>query len=358
MPHRCLPEQGDSRGGCILFRCGVALALLLFVLTPPTWAANLAPVPSADIPAPQEIPPPATEAPVPSPPPPSFASNLQDAASAGLIDLSNSIDNFFIDPSVDETFNRTRLRLRGGVDYSKSGGLNFLPRLSLNFDLPNTRRRFNLFFTRDQADEEEKASTALGLGREDEFKFNLKSGLRYIISQGPSHHLQWSIGSKLVPDVEPFTELRGNLIIPLGATWLFQPTQFLFWREDEKFGETTRLDFDYPFNTNSRIRWRFEGTFSQTSDGYNTLIQTSYARQFKMQRGFQMALQTQSRTRPDRDVIVYQATADWRQLIYQDWLFFEAGTRLRFPEDNDYRADPAVSFVLEANFGNFSRPAP
>lgn len=352
MPPPSSPEQFPSR--CSRARPFAVVVLLLVFLAPYSWAAQPAPD-TTDRTAPaQDIALPPDEA-AQTPPLPSLASNLHDAASASLIDLSNRIDAFFVDTSVDETFNRTRLRLRGGVDYSKSGGVSFLPRLSLNFDLPKTRRRFNLFFTRDQADEDERASTALGLGSEDELKFNLKSGLRYIISRGPSHHLQWSIGSKLVPDVEPFTELRGNLIIPMD-NWLFQPTLILFWREAEKFGETTRLDFDYPIGTNSRIRWRFEGTYSQTSDGLISLVETSYSRQFKMQRGFQMALQTQSRTQPDCDVIAYQATVDWRQLIYQDWLFLEAGTRLRFPEDDDYRVDPAVSFVLEANFGNFSRP--
>ncbi|HAD05024.1 MAG TPA: hypothetical protein DCF93_10540 [Desulfuromonas sp.] len=332
---------------------GFFLALLfLFALALPTLAADTVPE-AADETAAAAAPSPAAEP--AATPAPSFTSTMHGSASAALIDLSTRIDTFFVDPNIDETFNRTRLRLRGGVDYSKSDGLSFLPRLSLNFDLPRTRRRFNLFFTRDQAEEEEKASTILGTGGEDELKFNLRSGLRYIISQSPSHNLQWSIGSKLVPEVEPFTELRGNLIIPLD-NWLFRPTQFLFWRENEKFGETTRLDFDYPVGKTARVRWRFEGTFSQSSDGFNTLVETSYARQFKMQRGFQMALRTQSRTRPDHDVVVYQATIDWRQLIYQDWLFFEAGTRLSFPEDDDYMVDPAVSVVLEVNFGNFSRP--
>lgn len=279
---------------------------------------------------------------------------VQEKTTATIFALSNRIDAFFVDRKVDETFNRTRLRLRLGEKYTEGGEYALVQAVRLNLDLPGSREKIGLFFDRERNEEESQTTGSIFNDGDEEVKFSLRAGLRYTIDKGPWHHLQFQLGTRYLPEIRPFSEFRGGLALPLGR-WLFQPTQILFWRDEIGFGETTRLDFDYPLSERSRLRLRNEGTFSESSAGYEYLLTTSYAHQLSPRRGFELALQMSGRTRPDADVVNYGAICTWRQRIHEDWLFVELIPRIDFPEEKNFRATTAVSLIFEANFGNWNR---
>lgn len=279
-----------------------------------------------------------------------LASRFHLAASTQVLALSRGLDRFFFDPVAEQESNETLMRLRLGLQYGNGGELDLLQRVYLRLDLPETERRLHLFLTEfDRDDRSERAGEILA-ERRDEVRLGLNTGLRYVLSGDRAERLQFLVGTRLYPQLDPFIELRGRAVFPAGPVVL-QPSQYLYWRDEVGLGETTVLDTDLPLSASTRLRLRGEGTFSETSPGYAYRISLSYAQQIRMRRGFIVGVEMAAHTRPTREVEHYLASFTWRQLIHAHWLFVEPALQIRFPEADDYRPAPALLLVFEATFG-------
>lgn len=323
-------------------------ALLLTLLQVAGAAGEPAALPSEPAPAAVDEPAAATtDAPIGA-----LADRLHSVASEHVLALSRRLDSFFFDPTTEEQSNETRLRMRLGLRYGEGGEWDFLQRVYLRLDLPETQRRLHLFLYETDRDTNQDRTGELFSERRDEVRLSLNTGLRYVVSGDPDETLQFLIGTRLYPQFDPFVELRGRTTIPVGRLAI-HPAQYLYWRDEIGLGETTILDTDFPLSQSTRLRLRGEGTFSETSPGYAYLVSLSYAQQIRMQRGFIVGVEMLAHTRPEADVEHYLASFTWRQLIHDRWLYFEPAVQVRFPEREGYSPEPALLLIFEATFGNW-----
>lgn len=283
-----------------------------------------------------------------------------------LVSLSENLDSFFPNPD-NRRFDYRRTRLQGqlGLQVDSHGDLFVLQRVSGRVVLPRMQERLSLYFSgsgEDAKGGEEDADSNLFFVptiEDTHFRVGMNTALRFVFTQSDIYLLQNHLGVRLLPMWDPYDEFSGQLRIPLGKSFLWQPGQALFWRESTGFGETSRYDLDYAFGLGAIFRLHQEGTISQESNGYEHGHSLAFLHQLSGERGYAFALEARGETSPIQRMTQYLAAFTWKELIYKDWLYAETGVKLYFKHEEDFEPLPAVFFSVITDFyGKKSSPLP
>jgi hypothetical protein len=274
-----------------------------------------------------------------------------------LVSLSEYLDSFFLNPDNRRfDYRRTRVLAQLGLQVDSNGDLLVLQRLSARIVLPRLEERVSLYFSGEGEDldrtEEEKSTSPFYLPtiESTRVRFGFNTALRFVFTKSDIYLVQNQLGVRFRPSMDPYNELSGQLRIPLGRKFLWQPGQSLYWRESSGFGETTRYDLDYALKPGAIIRLHQEGTLSQETDGFEHLHSLSYLRQLEKERGYIFSLEARGETSPKKQMTQYLVVFAWKELVYKDWLYIETGSKLRFSEEDNFAPVPAVFFSLIADF--------
>jgi len=274
-----------------------------------------------------------------------------------LVSLSEYLDCFFLNPDNRRfDYRRTRVLAQLGLQVDSNGDLLLLQRLSARIVLPRLEERVSLYFSGEGEEldrtEKEKSTSPFYLPtiESSRVRFGFNTALRFVFTKSDIYLLQNQLGVRFRPSLDPYNELSGQLRIPLGRQFLWQPGQILFWRESSGFGETTRYDLDYAFKPGAIIRLHQEGTLSQESNGFQHLHSLSYLRQLKRERGYVLSLEARGETSPKKKMTQYLVVFAWKELVHRDWLYIETGSKLCFSEDDNFAPVPAIFFSLIADF--------
>lgn len=283
-----------------------------------------------------------------------------------VVALSEYLDSYFLEPDSHRfDYRRSRILAQLGLLVDSKGGVVVLQRLRGRIVLPRLEERVSLYFSGEGEDldrsEEEKSTSPFYLPtiESTRVRFGFNTALRFVFTKSDIYLVQNQLGVRFRPSLDPYNELSGQLRIPLGRRFLWQPGQIFFWRESSGLGETTRYDLDYAFKPDAIIRLHQEGTISQESNGYEHLHSLSYLRQLDKDRGYIFALEARGETSPTQRMTQYLIVYTWKELIYKDWLYAETGCRLLFSVDDDFEPVPAIFFSLIADFdGRKGTPQP
>jgi hypothetical protein len=283
-----------------------------------------------------------------------------------LVELSEHLDSFFPNPDNRRfDYRRTRLQAQLGLQVDSNGKFLVLQRISGRIVLPRLEERLSLFISGAGQDltrnEDDQSSNPFFIPTIEatHFRFGLNTALRFVFTESDYYLVQNQLGVRLLPTWDPYDELSGQLRIPLGKDFLWQPGQIFFWRDSSGLGETTRYDLDYALGTDAIVRLHQEGTFSQVSNGYEHLHSLSYLRQLDEKHGYAVVLEARGETRPVQRMTQYLLVFTWRELVYKDWLYTETGCNLRFAQQDSFDPVPALFFSLIADFnGKKSTPRP
>ena len=282
-----------------------------------------------------------------------------------LVALSERLDSFFPNPDNRRfDYRRTRLQAQLGLQVDSNGDVVVLQRLNGRIVLPRMEERLSLFFSGaaedlDRSDEEATNPFFIPTIADTRFRFGFNTALRFVFTESDYYLVQNQLGVRLLPTWDPYDELSGQLRIPLGKNFLWQPGQILFWRESSGFGETTRYDLDYALGHGALVRLHQEGTRSQESNGYEHRHSLAYLQQLSEERGYAVVLEARGETSPIQRMTQYIVVFTWKELIYKDWLYAETGSNLRFAHEESFEPVPALFFSLIADFdGRKSTPPP
>lgn len=282
-----------------------------------------------------------------------------------IVTLSENLDSFFPNPDNRRfDYRRSRILAQLGLQVDSHGDLLVLQRLSGRVVLPRLEERLSLYFSGavdgDGGEEDATANPFYIPTIEDtRFRFGVNTALRFVFTKSDLYLVQNQLGARLLPIWQPYNELSGQLRIPLGRHFLWQPGQSLFWRESSGIGETTRYDLDYDLGHGGLLRLHQEGTLSQESSGYEHLHSLAFLHQLDDSRGYAFVLEAQGETSPLQRITQYLAVFTWKELAYKDWLYVETGTKVLFAREENFEPVPAIFFSLIADFnGKKSTPLP
>lgn len=255
-------------------------------------------------------------------------------------------DNFFGDKrTIDEGRPTSNIRWRNDFRWIEADGVTYRNRIRINLRLPRLSQRLRFIIAGENEEDELDPVFDRGLTRdEDDDDDRLFAGLSYDLRDTSRYKLSLGGGIKISSSLDPFVRLRYRYTYPLGRYSLARLTQTVFWRNDDGFGERTRIDLERMLTPVSMVRWSSSGLYSEESDGLEWDTGMTLFYQLSPKRaasgGFGMA----GITDPNRIVETYAVNLRYRQNIFRPWFFYELRPGVSWPKDDDWNAE--LSFVL------------
>jgi hypothetical protein len=263
-------------------------------------------------------------------------------------DVADRIDRFFVDQRIDENYDRSRLRLRGGYRVADYGDNEPVFNFRLNLWLPRIEERLSLVLAgarneddlRLPDDGDARGDDASGLALR--YFFFERAGIQLNIDGG----VRWHGGG---PD--PLIKLRGRRDWYRGKV-LLRLTGFPFWSLDEGPGAGARFDVDRRFGTDKLGRWRNEVEYSTDgTEGMEFRSDLFFFQTLDDVTGYRLRLGIKGST--DHSSVVQEARLGflYRRLIYSNWLYVLLEPMLRFPQEESWNPAPEALVQLEFLFG-------
>lgn len=254
-------------------------------------------------------------------------------------------DAFFSDKRVEQESDGSKLRIGGFAVVKEHGQLDTDYTFHVQLELPQTEKRFHLFFETladDYLSEEDPdpgdpapKSTVLGsrvdLLRRRKWLFTLKGGVRF----------------RGLPTLVAQARLRKEVLF---KSYLLRFTQYADWALDRGFGERTRFDVDRRLAGDWLARASTEVSWTERTEGVEWKETLSAVRVYDSRWGFQLAAQVRGHDSSALSVDDYRAWITVRRRTRWDWITLIATPLAEFPSERDYRFTPSFRIGLEASF--------
>ena len=257
--------------------------------------------------------------------------------------FANRLDTFLAnDRSLEEDVgNRLRLRLITRVDEDLK--VTFKQRVSLHMELPKLTKRLMLVM-----EELGEGENLQDIKKEENIE-DLDAVFRLLLREKENERLALETGMSFKPAPNPLVRLRYRYNMGFGR-WNFRPTQWIYWKRDEGFGEKTRFDLEKYLFKDDLLRFTEEVVFSEESSGVEFLTAAGYMHALSEISACGLFFNIESHSRPYWEVTNYSLSFTYRRSIYKKWLFFQIEPVLDAPIEEGYRIVPSIYFVIEAVF--------
>lgn len=211
--------------------------------------------------------------------------------------------------------------------YTEADGAQPKARLRLNYELPNLKKRVNLFLGRDDSgdfvrDREEGfaiRSSVFGIETEERWL----AGLGYSPPGKWSERLDFRVGGRLGTAPEAFVQgrLRRNIFLGDRSVWRLRET--VFYENRDGFGSTTSADFDHVLRRTLLFRWGTVGTVSEATDGVDWRSATVLYQNLGSRSAIAWELFLRGSTGADVSLREYGARGIYRRPLNRQWLYGE-----------------------------------
>jgi hypothetical protein len=236
---------------------------------------------------------------------------------------------------------RLRLKVRAPLPNMSNRWDLLLGRLDEEAYITDTESRDNLIHNSGLIDSEQEDTWLLGLGQR---RKNNRSGW------------DWSVGVRLRLPPEPYTRL----------SWLYRKQftldtdlrfrQTFFWRSDEGFGTTSRVDVTHTLGPRNVLRW--EGIARVSEDTEGTRLYYGNTWYHLLQDGSGLSLLAFARAETGRPVELRDAGFEltWRRPFTREWMYLSMGPSLtwpRFHPEDERKLNLGFGLWIEMEFGNW-----
>lgn len=261
------------------------------------------------------------------------------------------------EPDVDNA-RRVSGRVELSALHTEAEGFDPKARIRLRYDLPNLKKRFNVFLGRDDRDDfvQDRGegfairSSVFGLDTEDKWL----AGLGYSPPGRYLSKVDFRVGVRVKSASEIFAQgrWRRNYFVGEKSVWRLRET--VFWENRDGFGSTTSMDLDRVLSQNYVLRWGTVGTFSEATDGVSWRSATLLYHYLGGSKAGAAEIFARGSTGSEVPVREYGARLIYRQAIGKPYFFGTAVAGYTWPRRDD---DPVregstmVGLGVELHFG-------
>ena len=276
-----------------------------------------------------------------------------------VLKTAQGIDNFFSNDRGVWQENKTRVTLRGNVDYIDDAGWDFVPEVKIYLALPGLNDRLRLIMN-----DEDEDGTGGARGSDDESNL----AFRFVGSLTDRYGIAFDLGisTRGDPTLQGFVRANFFRQWPLGS-WEGRLANRLYWYTDshwrndfrwyfekslsDKFFFRSRTRFDYQEDKASEVYPEQIFTLFQQINDRTALAYEAIARQIFVEDSpfFPDDFLTTCDKAPRCNQ--FQLRLRFRQNFKYPWLFYEIWPIAAFTEVRDYEFTPAIRFRLEVVLG-------
>jgi hypothetical protein len=248
-----------------------------------------------------------------------------------------------------------------GAEYRKYDGLDPRFRLRVRAPLPNLSTRWDIWLGRldEEAfvtDTETRDSVLYNSGmvdRNQEDSWLLGLGHR---RKNNRQGWDWSVGVRLRVPPEPYAKLSWIYQKPLAENTDLRFRQTFFWRSDEGFGTTSRVDVATNLGPRDVLRWEGIVRVSEDTEGADWYYGNTWYH--LLENGSAVSLQAFASGETQRPVELEDAGLEliWRRPFTRDWIYLSMGPSLTWPRrrpEDEREANLGFGVWIEMEFGNW-----
>jgi hypothetical protein len=315
--------------------------------TAPSPAPEIAAPYEAEAPAPSEMPVPCSGA---TPQDLSWLEQTHQRLSQGLCDQVARLDLFFGNMQYEDEYPKSFIRIRNAISWSDASGddVKFDPHINARIRLPSLENRFNLLISDDSEDRDALSTSNENLRFDEDKKNRVSTALRWIALQSDRMEIDLDTGFR---GIDPFTRARYRNRWSLSERQQIRFLQEIFWKNSERFGERTEINYDQILSSHFLFRINNASTFSEVSEGVNWTQQFSILQKLDALRALTYTAAFTGHTRPDYVTDDYGISIRYRKNIYHSWLFAEIEPQINWPAELYRDTTQTIIFRLEVQLG-------
>lgn len=266
-----------------------------------------------------------------------------------VLQTSERFDAFFGDKRAKEDDDTTHIIVAPTLTLSEGEFIEITCPLTINLALPYLKNRWHLMIEtllQDEQTDDDNAETV------DAQERDVTVSLRYKVVKQAQRWVSLDAGVKVRTDkiLSPFGRVRFRRILDCDP-WGIRLTQFLFWMEDEGWGESSQFDLDRKLRPDLLFRISNQALWSESSQGLEFSQTYSLRWQLSGRRALEIDLSGQGHTRPSSAMDEYEAAVIFRRRLYRKWLFSEIKPGIRALREDNFDWTPFVMFKIECTFG-------
>ena len=286
---------------------------------------------------------------------------LIDRAHLGLFNAiwrsAMRTDHMFGGSHDDPIYQQTSGSLAPALLWDEFDG--FQPRLRFQVDvpLPHLNKRLHAFIGRVNRDEyvternPESGAIARQYGPVEQDETLL--GIRYREPR-QGGRFEADAGLRIRSPLDPFVKGSYRFMHGTSEKALWSLRETAFWQNSEKFGLTSRVDFERIFNDTWLLRWAGSVTYSQETEGGRGYTALTLMRGLADRRAIAAEIFTTGKFVDPVPTENYGLKLAYRRSIARDWLVLETRLSCTFPRElitQERKASFGIGVGLEMLFG-------
>lgn len=276
---------------------------------------------------------------------------FQQKGSEIVISAAEWIDSFFDDPRYLAEENRTRVRVKLGLGYSKYYDLETYSAIDLRVKLPRLENKANIFLRlNDDSDFDADSSPIPNSegGRKNDQE-RASAGVQYFLAMGEQYNISTEVGVSLD---YLYGGLRYRYLHSLfNDDWSGRFTNRLRYYTDDGWENKASYDIEHFFGQRFFYRNTFTAVFSEANDGVPFSAITRLYQVFDIDSALSYEIGGYFNTEPEPEVTDVQLKVRYRQRFYRDWLVLEVAPQITFPKEYDHAFNPGIVTTFEFDFG-------
>ncbi|MGA7277312.1 MAG: hypothetical protein WBW79_05175 [Desulfocapsaceae bacterium] len=276
---------------------------------------------------------------------------LQQKGSEIVLSAAEWIDSFFDDPRYIAEENRTRLKVKLGLGYSKYYDLETNAAIDLRVNLPRLEKRANIFLRlNDDSDFDADSSPISNTegGRKNDQE-RASAGIQYFLVMGEKYNISTEVGVSLD---YLYGGLRYRHLHSLfNDNWSGRFTNRLRYYTDDGWEDKASYDIERFFGERFFYRNTFTVVFSEAEEGVPFSAITRLYQVLDIDSALSYEVGGYFNTEPEPEVTDVQLKVRYRQRFYRDWLVLEVAPQVTFPKEYDHAFNPGIVTKFEFDFG-------
>lgn len=276
-----------------------------------------------------------------------------------LDDVGDNVDRFLGDETLKVDRRGSVFKLYLPFTYYDHGLLESKPKFRAYIDMPRTKKRLRLLISSfdetdlDNADDSLNNTQNLGRNGLEDDDQGTSIAAQYLLDSRENRLFQFDLGARVSSlKLNPYGRLRFRHKTKFDNNISSRNTQTVLYERIRHWVWEMRQDFDYQLATNDLVRSETRVTWLLEDDSFELRqrgivfysINQHRVRSYFAEGNFNNELDGFS-------AASYSLGMNWRERLYQDWLFAEIEPRLSwFAEDDFDSTQFSIRFMLEMHF--------
>ena len=272
--------------------------------------------------------------------------------STGIENMAIGIDRFFSGDAALDDENKSFARIRAGLRMEEGEGLSQVSDFKFRLSLPATQKKLKLVIE-NSSDEDESLEDKNRPSRVDENSDDqerLSAALQFINKEADRWDSKAELGLRARTPIDIFVRHTARRRWDIEGPWSMKFRQRWAYYKESGYRANEELSFERRINDNWFYRMKTEVEWREEIDSMRAAQVFSFYHRISDKRGVEYQAGTIAHSLHHTVIDNSYFAIDYRQLLYEDWLYLDVIPEIVFPREDDYRASTSLTVRLEVLF--------